>query len=537
MPNTPSTPTAAVNNTAPTNTGADPRLVTAVSANGAAPQFKIPFSSQAIQSVESVDLDLVLTTTTGEKIILQQGALQAATSPDSKIVFSNGDSITAADQVKKLGVLKPVEGGSFRLKSGDASPAVAELVTGDGFGLGKELQDTMSQLTETSKQLEKVLQTLSTATLSNTADDSKAITAGPGTGTGVQKITPQSENKFASPSPGSPPQPEVVENNNTLFVKVNSTPRILTGSSLESVKGVLVKAVGDNFFNPAKSLSQIEFAQIDAQKIVKVDINTESTINVEPGGKAHATLTLPGVLNAKSLLLTAGGNLPEGFTIDGKSFVNGKLTLPGLSSLTDLKLDVGWQVGAKALENFSVGVKFFDETTALDYGNQPLNFYHAATLPVEVLDSNSNPKIFLSTRGYTYDIAGSIRNDSLTGGAGDDRLDGGAGADRMTGGKGNDTYVVDSAADIVDELEGQGTDTVESAINYSLGDNVENLTLTGGAKEGTGNTLANTLIANDLGNTLSGGAGADTLMGGAGNDRLDGGTDTDSMSGGAGNDT
>jgi hypothetical protein len=66
MPNTPSTPTAAVNNTAPTNPGADPRLVTAVSADGAAPQFKIPFSAQAIQSVESVDLDLVLTTTAGD---------------------------------------------------------------------------------------------------------------------------------------------------------------------------------------------------------------------------------------------------------------------------------------------------------------------------------------------------------------------------------------------------------------------------------------------------------------------------------------
>ena len=150
MPNTQSTPPTAANNTAPSQPGAEPRLIRAVSADGASPQFKIPVSSQAIQSVESVDLDLVLTTTTGEKIILQQGALQAATAPDSKIVFQNGDSITAADQIKKLGVLKPVEGGSFRLKSGDASPAVAELVTGDGFGLGKELQDTMSQLTETS---------------------------------------------------------------------------------------------------------------------------------------------------------------------------------------------------------------------------------------------------------------------------------------------------------------------------------------------------------------------------------------------------
>ena len=51
----------------------------------------------------------------------------------------------------------------------------------------------------------------------------------------------------------------------------------------------------------------------------------------------------------------------------------------------------------------------------------------------------------------------------------------------MVGGAGNDTYVVDNAGDVVTEAAGEGTDTVQSSIDYTLGANVENLTLTGAA--------------------------------------------------------
>jgi Ca2+-binding RTX toxin-like protein len=107
-------------------------------------------------------------------------------------------------------------------------------------------------------------------------------------------------------------------------------------------------------------------------------------------------------------------------------------------------------------------------------------------------------------------------------------LDGGAGADTMIGGRGNDTYVVDNPVDVVIELEGEGIDTVRSSITWTLGDQVENLTLTGnGAIDGTGNDLDNVIFGNNAANILrglggddwlDGGAGADTMLGGAGND-------------------
>jgi Ca2+-binding RTX toxin-like protein len=122
--------------------------------------------------------------------------------------------------------------------------------------------------------------------------------------------------------------------------------------------------------------------------------------------------------------------------------------------------------------------------------------------------------------GVTIENAiGGTGNDSLTGNAADNRLDGRAGADVMTGGLGNDTYVLENAGDVVTENLNEGTDTVQASISYTLGPNLENLTLTGTAAiNGTGNGLDNVITGNAAANVLDGGAGADTLIGGAGAD-------------------
>jgi Ca2+-binding RTX toxin-like protein len=135
-------------------------------------------------------------------------------------------------------------------------------------------------------------------------------------------------------------------------------------------------------------------------------------------------------------------------------------------------------------------------------------------------------------------LTGGDGNDILLGNEGNDTLNGSAGDDSMTGGPGNDSYYVDSAGDVVTEAIDEGTDRVIASISYSLGANLENLTLTGTeAIDGTGNAQNNVIVGNSVGNVLSGLGGNDSLSGGIGDDTLDGGAGNDRLTGGQGNDT
>ncbi|QLE56024.1 DUF4347 domain-containing protein [Nostoc sp. TCL26-01] len=144
-------------------------------------------------------------------------------------------------------------------------------------------------------------------------------------------------------------------------------------------------------------------------------------------------------------------------------------------------------------------------------------------------------------------LYGNEGNDNLNGGEGNDNLDGGAGNDTLIGGNGNDIYTVDSLSDTIIETAAGGTrDKVNSSITWTLGDNLENLSLIGNAAiNGTGNSLNNQIFGNNANNILNGldgddwligQGGNDTLNGGAGNDRLDGGSGNDNLTGGVGND-
>lgn len=149
--------------------------------------------------------------------------------------------------------------------------------------------------------------------------------------------------------------------------------------------------------------------------------------------------------------------------------------------------------------------------------------------------------------------AGFSENARLYGGSGADilyasgsstYLDGGSGADTLYGGDSGDTFVVDNKKDVISETftpaydnQYNPPDLVMSSVSWTLGVNLENLTLTGSKDlSGLGNAEDNLITGNKGNNALGGMAGADQLLGGKGDDTLDGGSGADTLTGGAGED-
>ena len=175
------------------------------------------------------------------------------------------------------------------------------------------------------------------------------------------------------------------------------------------------------------------------------------------------------------------------------------------------------------------------------------------TLTADISTGGGNDKIYLSGGFDVVAVDGGEGNDlidvsatrpehfpeyDIRGGAGNDTLvSGSLSADQLRGGTGDDNYVVNGAQVDVIELEGEGTDTVSTALDgYTLSAFVENLTLTGAAVTGYGNSLDNLLTGSAIANRLYGMEGSDTIDAGGGNDWLDGGTGADALSGGTGDD-
>ncbi|CAN5406471.1 hypothetical protein BH10PSE7_BH10PSE7_34100 [soil metagenome] len=155
-------------------------------------------------------------------------------------------------------------------------------------------------------------------------------------------------------------------------------------------------------------------------------------------------------------------------------------------------------------------------------------------------DGHPVPFGFIEVTGVTIfadSISGLGGTDIIYGDAGNDTIDGGTGDDSIAGGTGNDLYIADSLNDTISENGGQGNDTVQSSVDWTLATNVESLTLTGSALRGTGNSLSNFIVGNAANNLLYGGTGNDTLSGDTGDDVLNGSAGADDLRGSFGRDT
>ena len=267
----------------------------------------------------------------------------------------------------------------------------------------------------------------------------------------------------------------------------------------------------------------------------------------------NSSVTISLSANVENLLLVGYDNINATGNADANDLVgnSGANQMLGLGGNDVLRGEAGDDVidggsgndsldGGSGIDSLAGGlgddVFFVDraEDVVIENANEGTDTIHAAS--TYTLSANVENLVLEAEGGY-IDGTGNAQINTLTGNDYDNRLDGAAGADVLEGRGGNDTYVVDTLADQIIEVEGDGYDTVETGLTYTLGSTLEGLRLTGTANvDGTGNDSNNTLVGNESANHLSGGLGSDWLAGQGGNDVLDGGADGDGMAGGTGND-
>jgi Ca2+-binding RTX toxin-like protein len=171
-------------------------------------------------------------------------------------------------------------------------------------------------------------------------------------------------------------------------------------------------------------------------------------------------------------------------------------------------------------------------------GNDSDNIIYGYGLGNNFINGGAGSDSLYGGAGSDYLIGGS-GSDYLDGGADNDVLDGAgdsAGLDTFAGGTGDDVYGVYNSDTVIIENAGEGVDSIWTAVDYTLPENVENLYLVGDTN-GIGNAGDNIIYGYGVGsNIINGGAGNDSLYGGEGDDSILGGSGSDYLLGGLGTD-
>jgi Ca2+-binding RTX toxin-like protein len=276
------------------------------------------------------------------------------------------------------------------------------------------------------------------------------------------------------------------------------------------------------------------------------DVNANGTLNAftavaldnagaESTTAIQVTVAVTAINDRPALTTPTTINYTDTVFDDTFATVTGSLVASDSNPLTYSIID-GTSNGGSISKSSAYGVLTINKTTgaysfaAKDSAIEALTIAASTNFTVTasdgVLTDSKTLTVDINQTGTTESVGndtltGTSGNDKFDGLAGNDTIDGNTGADTMIGGLGNDVYFVDDGNDVVTETSAlkSGIDTVNSSISYTLGDNLENLTLLGTeAINGTGNALKNILTGNAAANSLDGGLGSDRLIGGLGND-------------------
>lgn len=294
---------------------------------------------------------------------------------------------------------------------------------------------------------------------------------------------------------------DIVQTDMSWTLGTNLEKLVLTGTSA-------IDGTGNSVANTLTGNSAANILNGGAGADTLIGGQGDDTYIVDNAGDKIIELSHEGIDTVQSsVTYTLAANV-ENLTLTGSSAING--TGNGLDNIL---------IGNSAANRLTGGAG--NDTYVVGAGDTVVEALNAG---IDTVKSSVTHTLAVNIENLTLIGTTAING---TGNGLNNILIGNSAVNTLTGGAGNDTYVV-GAGDTVVETLNAGTDTVQSSVTWTLGANLENLTLTGSAAiNGTGNTLANVLTGNDGNNALAGGDGNDTIIGGQGDDVLSGGSGND----------
>ncbi len=533
-------------------------------------QVKLDLPRGQVARIDVVDIDFVIETKSGNRLVIPGAALDAMSPTPPMIQFADGamsaaDMLAAVEKIETPATSVPVMASLVQFE--DKKSEGQRTTTQDG----PEGKQKDPQVAEAEAQPEPPPQPVAPL---NTATDTTVEKL-------VQKVDQQARtlhNKAADPEPPKPfdPPPKNSEGVGAAPAPVSLLPLVTL------TMGNVIK--GDNdaafpgFGGAAGTNADAGFGPRDPNQFsTELITGTAGNDTIVADGSSVGNAGTGGGHFAKEFLLQAAGyfrslnsvtvtGLPAGLSIEhnGSTYAGGaSISLP-VSAITKgepfkiiyptydpttaggpvrdtftLTFQITGQMRGMAFEakkSFQVQVRDADDAgdiSVSDDNGQPIYILPAQGAPNSIDAGAGNDVVY---GGWSQDtLAGGAGNDTLYGNHGNDLLQGGADNDSLYGQGGNDTLAGGLGTNLLDG--GDGTDTASYA---DLGLAVVASLLAGTATAaGVTDTFAGieNLAGSALGDTLTGDANANTLWGMAGNDTLDGGAGTDSLLGGAGDDT
>jgi Ca2+-binding RTX toxin-like protein len=479
---------------------------------------------------------------------------------DQDTVVNNGDTLTGAQLAGLVFLPAPNfygTGGTFSYTVSDGLLTAASTVT----------------LNVSSVNDAPVLGTIAAPTLTNILEDAAAPVGA--TGNKVSSIIQIGSGlaNFADPDATLPAGIAVtgVNSNGTLYYSINNGASWNTATGLSDSNALVLSVSARVFFKPNANFngavsnaltfrawdgfSSANGAFVNTTTDLTKTFSTDSdTISINIAGVNDAPVANNDTVTVSSLNATISA--ARLLANDTDPDAGDVLKVVSVNSLN----------GSAVLNNNGTPTNFGDDfisyTPAIGYGYSTTDTINYVIQDAAGLSSGATVTsiadipAYQGTSGdntingtvYADIIYGNDGNDYLNGGAGNDYLNGGAGndvldgsldstgLDTFAGGTGDDVYGVYNSATVIIENAGEGTDTVWSAVDFTLAANVENMYLVGGIA-GTGNDSNNIIVGYGAGdNIIHSLGGNDTVYGGEGNDYLNGGAGNDYLNGGAGND-